>query len=100
MVERVGVTTCHTPTRKPNVKRCPNVFDARRALLSRRGVPAGHRTELSADRGADAHDVASSLSFHCPLDGRAGDAEQVGELRGAVIAAIGQVPPGALLAVD
>ena len=33
----------------------------------------------SADRGADAHDVASSLSLHCPVDSRAGDAEQASQ---------------------
>src|SRR5450759_982068 len=65
------------------VSKCPRPFEGG---SSRRGVPAGHRAEPSADRGADAHDLASSLSFHCPVDGRAGDAEQVGELSGAVIA--------------
>ena len=59
-------------------------------MLSRRGVPAGHHMEPSADLGADAYDVASSLSFHGPIDSGAGDAEQVGELSRAVITAFEQ----------
>src|ERR1035437_2483261 len=68
----------------------PKRLRHKRAVLSRRGVPAGHGNHLSADRGADADDVARSLSLHCSVDGGAGDAEQVGELSGAVLAAIEQ----------
>ena len=75
-------------SRSPNLERCPKVFDTRRAEQSRRGVPAGLlRPEPSVDLCTDAHDVASSLSLHCPVDGRSGDAEQVGEFSGAVLAA-------------
>ena len=59
-------------------------------MLSRRGAPAGHPTEPSTALGADAQHVARSLTLHRPIDSGAGDAEQIGELSGAVIAALEQ----------
>ena len=59
-------------------------------MLSRRGLPAGQRREPSAVRGADADDVAGSLSLHRSADRGSGGAEQVGEFSGAVLAAFEQ----------
>ena len=46
--------------------------------------------KVSTNGAADAHDRPDPLPFHCPADGRAGNAEQVGELSGAVLATIKQ----------
>jgi len=46
--------------------------------------PAGRRNHVST-RGADAYVDASTFSLTRPVDGRAGDPEQVGELSGAVL---------------
>src|SRR5664280_596205 len=61
-----------------------------RAVLSRRGVPAGYRNHWSGNDGSDARAGTGSLSLHRPVDSRAGDAEQVGELSGAVLASMKQ----------
>jgi hypothetical protein len=52
------------------------------------GWPAGHRKHVSADRGHTVHDGASPLPLTRPVDGGTGDSEQIGELSGAVLAAI------------
>jgi hypothetical protein len=61
-------------------------------LLSRRVWPAGHTKPLLGNDGARARAGASpfSFSFHRPVNGGAGDAEQVCELRGAVLATMKQ----------
>src|SRR5664280_2382682 len=46
--------------------------------------PAGRRNHVST-RGADAYVDASTFSLTRPVDGRASDPEQVGELSGAVL---------------
>jgi hypothetical protein len=74
--------------RKANDDRCPTDSDTRRGLLSRRGVACGTPQHVSADRGHTAHDGASPLALTRPVDGGTGDPEQVGELSGAVLAAI------------
>src|SRR5665811_2325953 len=51
---------------------------------------AGLRKQASTNGVADAHGRALPFALHSPVDGRAGDAEQVGELRGAVLTAIEQ----------
>ena len=72
-----GTTIGATETPTPGVGCCPA------------GVwPAGHRKHASTIGAADAHGRANSFSLHCPVDGGAGDAEQVGELSGAVLPAL------------
>jgi hypothetical protein len=65
-----------------------NASDPSGGLRSRRGVPAGHRNQLSASDHAQTG--ASPLPFHCPVDGGTSYAEQVGEFSGAVVPAVEQ----------
>ena len=78
--------------RRPNRDRYTRDSGTQRAVLSGRGVPAGHPEQLSGnDRaGACPRAGAGPFSFHRPVDAGAGDAEQVGELRGAVLATMKQ----------
>ena len=54
------------------------------------GVPAGHRNYPSGNDVGDVRAGAGSFSLHRSVNGRAGDAEQVGELSGAVLASMKQ----------
>ena len=72
-----------------NDERYPRDSDTNRALLSRRGDLRDSK-QVSANGAANAHDRQNPLPLHCPVDGGAGDAEQVGELSGAVLATIKQ----------
>jgi hypothetical protein len=56
-------------------------------LLSRRGVTRG-TADTSTNGAADAHDRPNSFPLHRPVDIGASHAEQVGELSGAVLAAL------------
>jgi hypothetical protein len=47
--------------------------------------PAGHRKHASTIGVPSTHGRAKPFSLHCPVDGRAGDAEQVSELSGGVL---------------
>src|SRR5450756_1947056 len=46
--------------------------------------------KVSTNGAADAHDRPDPLPFHCPVDGRASNPEQVGKLSGAALAALEQ----------
>ena len=70
-------------------ERYPRDSDTNRALLSRKGDLRDSK-QVSTNGAADAHDRPNPLPIHCPVDGGAGDAEQVGELSRAVLAAIEQ----------
>src|SRR5450631_3919494 len=59
------------------------------AWLSRMVCHAGQQTP-STNGAADTHDRANSLPFDRPVDGRTSNPEQVGELSGAVLAALNQ----------
>ena len=54
-------------------------------LLSRRGVACGTAQHALTIGVPSTHGRAKPLPLHCPVDGRAGDAEQVGELSAAVL---------------
>ena len=60
-------------------------FDTGWWLLSRRGVACGTSQPCVNPRGTDAYIDASTFSLTRPVDGRASDPEQVGELSGAVL---------------
>ena len=45
---------------------------------------------MSTNGAADAHDRPNPLPLYCSVNGAAGDAEKVGELNGAVLAALQQ----------